>query len=119
MVFRILGYSDCTLVVHFESGRLLNVVAKFRENVPHPGNLLSSLNCCHVLCLSGRQGNNGLQLAIPSNCSSCHHCHISSSGASSVNTIAMRCIRVGEEEFIKWQITMVSEHVVKGDIEIE
>src|ERR1700674_1247857 len=55
MVFRILGNSNCTLVVHLESGGLLNAISKFSENVPHPCNLLPSLNCCHILCLTVQQ----------------------------------------------------------------
>ena len=72
MMFRVLGHSDCTLVVHFEGGRLFNTISKFRGNVPHPCNLLSSLNSSHVLCLCGRESNNCLQLAVPSNSSSSH-----------------------------------------------
>jgi len=29
MMFRILGHSDCTLIVHFEGGGFLNTIPKF------------------------------------------------------------------------------------------
>src|SRR5258705_218091 len=118
MMFRILGHSDCTLVVHFQGGGFLNTIPKFREDVPHPCNLLPSLNSSHVLCLCGRESNNCLQLAVPSNCTTSHHSHISSSGSSSINTITMGGISVGEEEFIACQITFVGELVISSTLDI-
>src|SRR5258707_3801523 len=118
MMFRILGHSDSRLVVHFESGRFLNTIPKFRENVSHPCNLLSSLNSSHVLCLCGRESNNSLQFAVPSNCTISYHSHIASSGTSSINTITMRSIRVGEEEFIACQISLVGELVISSALDI-
>jgi len=118
MVFRILGHSDCTLVVHFKGGMLFNTISKFREDVPHSCNLLPSLNSSHVLCFCGRESNNSLQFAVPSNCTTSYHGNISSSGTSSINTVTMGGIRVGEEEFIACQITFVGDLVISSALDI-
>jgi len=60
----------------------------------------------------------GLQLAVTSNSSPCHHSYKSSSGTSSINAITMRCISVGQEEFIACQIALVGELVISSALDI-
>ena len=118
VMFRIFGDSDGTLVVHLESGRKVTTIPKLKENVSHPRNLLPSFNSSHILCLSGRKRNNGLQLAIPSNCTTSYHRHISSSRASGINIITMGGIRVSDERLSVGQITLVGEFVVEGTLDV-
>src|SRR6266568_2355452 len=75
MIFRIFENTNSTLVVHLQSESLMNTISKLRQNVPHSCNLLPSLNSSYLLCLSSRKCNNCLQLAVPYNCSTSHHCH--------------------------------------------
>src|SRR5690349_3660136 len=116
-MFRILGDINPRLVVDEESGSKRRRVAKLCQDVPHPLDLLASLNCCHILSLSAGESDKRLTLRRPSHSTTTHQSHIPTSRSTSLLTTTMGSIRVGEKHLLVIRAS-VSELVITRTLEI-
>jgi hypothetical protein len=97
MMLWVLGNTDGRLVVNVEGRRLSHRIAKFTKDIVHPGDFFACFNSRDKFSLCGRKCNNGLQLASPTNSTTSHHSHITTSGASRIHAITMCSISISGE----------------------